>query len=344
MSGIIVVILSYKSRRVIHRLNHRRHLLLYTQLFTLISSSIAISAGIMEMQRSLTASDVNFISLQSAVFCVQCELLSQNNTPRCLACGSGAVLNLSRVLGGSLRGQQTTHLIADAELDRLVRSLLYTVPHIAEAGEEQDEYRIGEHQLEHQMGHPNEFSAAASFSTRHRMRPRHHGPNPVPHPLIHMNEINAGEIDLEPGISIIAEKAQTLTGATGAAIALRRGNEIVCRARTGRTAPDIGVRLQTDSGLSAECVRTGEVLLCDDAESNPRVDWATCRRMGVRSILVAPLRHFRRTLGVFEVLSSTPHAFDNNDVATMQFLSGMMVATISRLSTLQPPAPVASGE
>jgi GAF domain-containing protein len=90
-------------------------------------------------------------------------------------------------------------------------------------------------------------------------------------------------------------------------------------------------------------VRTGEVLLCNDAEANPRVDWASCRRMGVRSILVAPLRHFRRTLGVFEVLSSTPHAFDNNDVATMQFLSGMMVATISRLSSLQPP-PVASGE
>ncbi len=283
------------------------------------------------MQGSLKAADVNFISLQSAVFCVQCELLSQNNTPRCLACGSAAVLSLSRVLGGSLRGQQTAHLIADAELDRLVRSLLYTVPQVAEIGEDQDEYRIGENCIE--------LPAAATFSPRHRMRPRHHGALPAPHPLL-----NAGEIDLEPGISIIAEKAQTLTGATGAAIALRRGNEIVCRARTGRTAPDIGVRLQTDSGLSAECVRTGEVLLCDDAESNPRVDWATCRRMGVRSILVAPLRHFRRTLGVFEVLSSTPHAFDNNDVATMQFLSGMMVATISRLSSLQPAPPAASGE
>jgi putative methionine-R-sulfoxide reductase with GAF domain len=281
------------------------------------------------MQRSLTATDVNFLSLQSAIFCVQCELLSANNTPQCLACGSGAVLSLSRVLGGSLRGQQTAHLIADAELDRLVRSLLYTVPRVAAAGGEQrDEYAV-------------ELPAAATFSTRYRARPRHHhhGPVPVPHGLI-----NAGEIDLEPGISIIAEKAQTLTGATGAAIALRRGNEIVCRARTGRTAPDIGVRLQTDSGLSAECVRTGEVLLCDDAESNPRVDWASCRRMGVRSILVSPLRHFRRTLGVFEVLSSTPHAFDNNDVATMQFLSGMMVATISRLSSLQPAPPAASGE
>jgi putative methionine-R-sulfoxide reductase with GAF domain len=283
------------------------------------------------MQRSMTVADANFVSLQSAVFCVQCEMLSNNNTPRCLACGSAAVLSLSRVLGGSLRGQQTAHLIADAELDRLVRSLLYTVPQVAETDEERDADRVGENRIE--------FPAAASFSSRHRLRPRHHGPVPAHHPLI-----NAGELDLEPGISIIAEKAQALTGATGAAIALRRGSEIVCRARTGRTAPDIGVRLQTDSGLSAECVRSGEVMLCNDAESNPRVDWATCRRMGVRSILVAPLQHFRRTLGVFEVLSSTPHAFDNNDVATMQFLSGMMVATISRLSSLQPTEPMASGE
>lgn len=285
----------------------------------------------MHMQHSLAAADVNFVSLQSAVFCVQCELLSDNNTPRCLACGSGAVLSLSRVLGGSLRGQQTAHLIADAELDRLVRSLLYTVPQMAEADENRDE--------ENTVEFRGIATGMATFSTRHRMRPRHHGPVAAPHTLI-----NAGEIDLEPGISIIAEKAQALTGATGAAIALRRGNEIICRARTGRTAPDIGVRLQTDSGLSAECVRTGEVLLCNDAESNSRVDWATCRRMGVRSILVAPLRHFRRTLGVFEVLSSAPHAFDNNDVATMQFLSGMMVAAISRLSSLQPAPPVASGE
>ncbi len=96
------------------------------------------------------------------------------------------------------------------------------------------------------------------------------------------------------------------------------------------------MRLETSRGISAECVRTGEVLLCNDAETNPRVDAASCRRLGVRSILVAPLRHFRQSLGVFEVLSSTPHAFDNNDVATMQFLSGMMVAAISRLSSLRP--------
>ncbi|HKD00802.1 MAG TPA: GAF domain-containing protein [Terriglobales bacterium] len=257
------------------------------------------------------ASDINFLSLQTAVFCVSCELISENNTPLCLSCGSQAVLSLSRILGGSLKGQQTTHLIQDAELDRLVRDLLRTVP-AALNGEEHT---------------PESFASLAP--SRHHARSRYASfPASV--------EIDPDEIGLEPAIHVIAERAQSLTGATGAAIALRAGDEIVCRARTGRTAPDLGVRLQTDNGISADCVRTGEVVLCNDAERNPRADLASCRRLGARSILAAPLRHFRRTLGVFEVLSSSPYAFDGRDVATMQLLSGMMVAAMSRLSLARP--------
>lgn len=264
------------------------------------------------MMGSLTAADVGFVRLQLAVFCVECERLSENNTPCCLACGSKAVLCLSRVLGGSLHGQPTARLIADLELDRLVRSLLGTVPVAPQEAQTEP--------------------ASISFSSRHHLRVRQPGPAHLHHAGQHQ-EVYPGELDLEPGISIIAEKAQALTGATGAAIALRKGSDIVCRARAGRTAPDIGCHLQTDRGLSAECVRTGEVLICPDTESNPRVDVAACRHLGVRSILVAPLRHLRRSLGVFEVLSSAPNAFDHEDIATMQFLSGMMVAAISKISS-----------
>lgn len=273
------------------------------------------------MAETLTGQDIHFIELQTAVFCVECELISKNNTPYCFACGSRAVLSLSRVLGGSLRGQQTAHLIADAELDRLVRELLRTVP-----------------------ASSSESHVPASFAV---LAPSRHHARAVGSDPVHLHrvqnmvrasgsdhEIQTGEIDLEPAISVIAERAQSLTGATGAAIALRHGDEIVCRARTGRTAPDLGVRLQTDSGISADCVRTGEVVLCHDAERNPRVDLASCRRLGVRSILAAPLRHFRRTLGVFEVLSGSPNAFDHRDIATMQLLSSLMVAAIARLSNL----------
>lgn len=253
-----------------------------------------------------TPAEVSFLSLQSAIFCAECELISQNNTPYCLACGSRALLSLSRVLGGSLRGQNTARVIADAELDKLVRELINTVPSSSSA-----------------PAHPQGVMKGSGG-----LAPGHE--REVVNSLLAKTDLDLGEVDLEPTISLIAERAQTITGATGAALALRRGSEIVCRARAGRTAPDLGVRLQTDSGLSAQCVRTGEVLLCGDADSNPHVDRGTCRRLGVRSILVAPLRYFRRTLGLFEVLSSAPFAFDQQDAASLQLLAGMTVAAISR--------------
>src|SRR5579863_4599721 len=266
-----------------------------------------------------TFKDVHFVPLQTATFCIQCELISTNSRPYCLACGNTSLLSLSRVLGGSLRNVQTAHLITDSELDSLVRDLLRTVPDPQVLDVADHHARVPSAALRSQLRVANAAHPVSGFRAVH---------------LGEEIEIHSAELDLEPAISAITERARHLTGATGAAIALRAGDEIVCRARAGRTAPDLGVRLQTESGISAEAVRTGEVMLCHDAERNPRVDLASCRRLGVRSILVSPLRYYRRTLGVFEVLSSSPSAFDEKDVATMQLLSSMMVAAISRISTI----------
>ncbi|PYV46359.1 MAG: hypothetical protein DMG94_10015 [Acidobacteria bacterium] len=229
------------------------------------------------MSVSVSRSQIHFLSLQAAIFCVQCELISANTTPRCLACGSKAVLSLSRLFGGSLRSQPVARVIEDDELNRLVRDLLRTVPST---------------EIESELERPAYLPA------------RHH----------------AREVSVQSAV------------ARDAAIALRKGSEVICRARAGRTAPDIGVRLQTDSGISAECMRRGEAVLCHDAEDNPEVDLASCRRLGVRSILAAPLLQFQRTVGIFEVLSAVPNAFDQQDVATMQLLSSMMVTAIARVS------------
>src|SRR5438876_3786052 len=187
----------------------------------------------------VSGQQIHFLSLQTAIFCVQCELISANNTSCCLACGSNAVLSLSRLFGGSLRAQPTARLIEDDELNRLVRELLREVPS------------------------PESEFQRCSLSAR--LPARHHARTSSSTSAAD-SQFVAPQIDLEPAIGVITERAQALTGATGAAIALRRGNEVICRARAGRTAPDLGVRLQTESGISAECLRKGEVVLFNDAE------------------------------------------------------------------------------
>jgi TonB family protein len=136
----------------------------------------------------------------------------------------------------------------------------------------------------------------------------------------------------------IVEQARMATTATAAAIALTRGDEMVCRATTGPNAPDLGVRLNTNSGISGACVATREVQRCDDTEADSRVDAAACRELGIRAMLVVPVLDGEKLVGVFEILSPRPHAFGDRDVQTLQALSLRIVSTLHRAAE---PAPAA---
>jgi GAF domain-containing protein len=72
----------------------------------------------------LHARDVIFLKLQPAVLCIECELISYNNTDHCLACGSHAVMSLSHLLGGSLRGGVNTRIVREASLQRAMADVL----------------------------------------------------------------------------------------------------------------------------------------------------------------------------------------------------------------------------
>ncbi len=131
-----------------------------------------------------------------------------------------------------------------------------------------------------------------------------------------------GSLDLALDLVLhdIVERAREATGATGAAIALAREGEMVCRATTGENAPDLGVRVETTSGLVGACLHTGEIQYCRDAESDSRVNREACQRLGVRSMLVLPLREEDRISGFMELFSSAPNAFADQEIASLQLL------------------------
>jgi GAF domain-containing protein len=139
---------------------------------------------------------------------------------------------------------------------------------------------------------------------------------------------------LEELLSIMLERAMSATRATGAAIALSEGRQMVCVAAQG-TAPDVGTRLDLQVGFSGMCARKSRILLCDDAEMDPRVDLAACRQLGTRSMIAVPLLNRMKTLGILEVLSSSPHAFDDNDIRQLNFVAGMTVEALAETRSVQ---------
>lgn len=127
--------------------------------------------------------------------------------------------------------------------------------------------------------------------------------------------------DLNAALRMIAERARSLTRGDSAAIALAHNGCMMCRASVGANAPALGARLDVNAGFSGECVRSGRALRCDDAEMDSRVNLASCHRLGIRSILAAPIRYEREVVGLLEVLSTQPCAFDEGDVAVVERLA-----------------------
>jgi len=127
----------------------------------------------------------------------------------------------------------------------------------------------------------------------------------------------------------IVERAREATGATGAAIALARGRDVVCRATTGENAPDLGVRVETASGLVGSCLGTGKIQYCRDSETDLQANRESCRQLGVRSMLVIPLGEADEIFGLLEVFSSSPNAFGEKEIAFLRSLAGRVARGIT---------------
>jgi len=136
--------------------------------------------------------------------------------------------------------------------------------------------------------------------------------------------------DLDAALQLLAERAQYITGASGAMIALRRGehNDMLCRASSGSNAPALGALFSLEYGFSGESVRTRQLLRCDDAERDPRVNQAGCRQLGIASVVVTPVVSGQQVLGVFELFSGQPHAFDERALSALRRLSEMVETAV----------------
>ena len=155
----------------------------------------------------------------------------------------------------------------------------------------------------------------------------------------------------------IAARAQTYTGASGAAIALGEGSadEMICRACSGPAAPDIGASIRLEGTFTGMAVQSGQALRCDDSDTDKRVDAAACRALGTRSIVVVPIRDADTEVvsGVLAVFAGSKNAFNDLHVAVLRTMArevavavqkarkqGVTLSTMSMPAYVEPSAPV----
>lgn len=142
-------------------------------------------------------------------------------------------------------------------------------------------------------------------------------------------------LDRERVLALGTEWAQRLTRADAAVIEMVAGSEMVYRAGSGVAALHVGLRLPLVGSFSGLCVQTGATLRSDDSESDPRVNLAACRLVGVQSMAVTALVHRRAAIGALKVWSGTKRAFGAGDVAALELLAGVVAASLHTIAEFE---------
>ena len=72
-----------------------------------------------------------------------------------------------------------------------------------------------------------------------------------------------------------------------------------------------------------------------DTATDPRADGDACARLGVRSLICAPLHRDGKVVGVLSILGREPHAFDELAVETARLMAEFIGAVMRNTNELQ---------
>jgi len=142
----------------------------------------------------------------------------------------------------------------------------------------------------------------------------------------------SADVALDLVLQEIVSRASLVTHASGAIIALVRGEEMLCRASTGPGAPPPGAYLNSPFLLSSDGGLIGEVQVCDDTQSDSHVDAVGLGRLGIRSFAILPLLKHGSLVGLVELFSATPGSFRERDTQILQTIAEEILININSAS------------
>ncbi len=134
--------------------------------------------------------------------------------------------------------------------------------------------------------------------------------------------IRSHNLSVDAALQSIAENACSWLHATGAAIALLEGDEMVCRAASG-LAPALGLRFRPTDGLTGEAVRTRRPVFSQDTANDPRVDRDLWASISIRSVASIPILVEAAPAGVLEVFAANPNAFGTHQAVLLDQLAAL---------------------
>jgi putative methionine-R-sulfoxide reductase with GAF domain len=141
--------------------------------------------------------------------------------------------------------------------------------------------------------------------------------------------IATGEADVDRAMDLIAARARNVANATGIAIGLLQGDQLVYRAGSGSGVTYVGQHVMATLCVSGRNAASGEILRVENAQTDRRIEAAICRQFGAHSLLILPIYHDGAMAGVLDVLFDEAHAFQHREMLTYRLMAALVGEAMS---------------
>lgn len=136
------------------------------------------------------------------------------------------------------------------------------------------------------------------------------------------------EHDLQASLQLLADRMCSLTGATAASIAIKNTNKLVCLARAGTMASELGASLRTDPIVVNRSINNQQIICCNNTRNATRNDGASYRELGVQALMIVPVMRESETVAILEVLSDRTDAFNDEHGEKLEHLSAAVLTAL----------------
>jgi GAF domain len=143
-------------------------------------------------------------------------------------------------------------------------------------------------------------------------------------------QIRSRHLDLQAVATLVARRVREITDASGAAIGILSGNDLEYFAATGSASGELGARAPFELSVAAECLHTGLVLRCPNAETDARLKFELCRPLNIRALIAAPILFETKVAGVLELHFAQPNSFHEQDVRVCQLLVALLAEAVAK--------------
>lgn len=153
--------------------------------------------------------------------------------------------------------------------------------------------------------------------------------------ILAQNQIATADLDSKSMMDLVNRLAMELTHSDASLIEIKEGDHLVYHHVAGAAMPFLGMRIKRDGSFSGLCLKQEEALICHDSESDERVDIEACRKVKLRSMIVAPLFHRGKTIGVLKNYSAQPHFFDEQTFNALKLVTGLLSAALGKAQAFE---------